>query len=158
MHLWIRVVGTLLVSALLSYPVWAPQWGAGVLGEIYLVAFPGNLLIVVGFLALVALYARTLQVTARRAGSGRSGWVWWMFAIPANFVEDFYIVHRIGTALTGRVHPRVCSWWLLLGHAWCAFQLVSLLPGATGLVGGAVAVVAWLAHWAQTLAILRRLA
>jgi hypothetical protein len=157
MHRWIRVVGTLLVVVALSYPLWAPQWGAGLLGEIFVVPFPGNLLIVVGFLALVALYCRTLQVTMRRAGSSRSGSVWWMFAVPANFVEDFYIVRRIGSVLRGRIAPRIHSSWLLLGHGWCAFQLVSLLPGAVGLTGGTVAVVAWLAHWVLTLGILRRL-
>lgn len=145
------------MAALLSSPLWAPQWGPGLLGEISVVPFPGNLLIVAGFLALVALYCRTLQVTLKRAGAARTGSVWWMFAIPANFVEDFYIVHRVGTALGGRIDPRARSRWWLLGQTWCAFQIVSLLPGVVGLVGGVVALATWLAHWVATISILKQL-
>ncbi len=151
------MTGTLLVVALLTFPLWAPQWGTGLLGEIALVAFPGNLLVVVGFLAAVALYCRTLQVTMDRVGAARSRSVWWMFAIPANFVEDFYIVGRVGGALAGHVDHRTRGRWVLLGRSWCAFQIVSLLPGVVGLVGGAVALVAWSAHWVSTLSILKRL-
>jgi hypothetical protein len=156
-HRRIRIIGTLLVVALLTAPWWAPQWGPGLLGEIAVVAFPGNLLIVGGFLALVALYCRTLQATMSRAGAARSASVWWMFAIPANFVEDFYIVNRVGAALDPLVERPALNRWLLLGHAWCALQLLSLLPGVVGLTGGALAIAAWLAHWVSTLSILRRL-
>lgn len=157
MHLWIRIIGTVAVTALLTSPLWAPAWGAGLLGEILLVPFPGNLVVVGGFLALVAAYCLTLQRTLRLAGAPRPASVWWMFAIPANFVEDFYIVQRVGVAIAGAVPPGVLTGWRWLGFGWCAFQIVSLVPGVIGLLGGTVAIVLWLTHWMLTLVVNRRL-
>lgn len=152
MHALIRILGTLAVTVLLSYPLWAPQWGAGLLGEVFLVPFPGNLLVVLGFLGLVALYCATLQRTLRLAGE-RSRAVWWMFAIPANFVEDFYIVHRVGKALRPHCPAPQVRTWLMLGHGWCVLQILSLLPGLVGMYSGGLAILAWLMHWKLTLSI-----
>lgn len=146
------------MTVLLAYPLWAPTWGTGLLGEIFLVPFPGNLVIVAGFLGLVAVYCATLQLTMRRAGAPRPASVWWMFAIPVNFVEDFYIVHRVGAAVSGRASSvGALRGWLVLGYGWCAFQILSLLPGLIGLVSGGVAIVLWLTHWVLTLVWNRRL-
>ncbi|MBR8657234.1 hypothetical protein KDH83_28345 [Achromobacter sp. Marseille-Q0513] len=156
MHILIRVFGTLAVTALLTYPLWAPQWGAGLLGEIFLVPFPGNLALVLGFLALVALYCATLQRTLRLTGA-RGNVVWWMFAIPANFVEDFYIIHGIGQALRPRCDARRLRTWLMLGNGWCVLQILSLFPGHVGMSAGLLAIALWLAHWRLTIAINRSL-
>ena len=157
LHLAIRVLGTALVVVLLSAPLWVPGWGPGLIGEIGLVPFPGNLAIIAGFLLLVALYCLTLQRLVRRAGAGSGASVWWMFAIPANFVEDFYIVQRVGAAIAPRIGRAELGWWRWLGFGWCILQLVSLLPGELGRVGGALAILLWLAQWVLTLSITRRL-
>ncbi|GLU88670.1 MULTISPECIES: hypothetical protein [Agromyces] len=156
-HLTIRVLGTALVVVLLSAPLWVPGWGPGLIGEIALVPFPGNAAVIGGFLALVALYCLTLQRLVRRAGAGSGASVWWMFAIPANFVEDFFIIRRVADAVAPRTGTRALGWWRLLGYGWCALQIVSLLPGEAGQAGGALAILLWLAQWVLTLSISRRL-
>ncbi|QRO01514.1 hypothetical protein JRI60_22080 [Archangium violaceum] len=157
MHIVIRILGTAAVTALLTYPLWSPEWGTGLLGEIVLVPFPGNLLIIVGFLGLVAWYCASLQQTLRRAGAARPASVWWMFAIPANFVEDFYIVDRVSDALRPSTSSVTLLSWTALGYGWCGFQILSLFPGPVGVVSGGVAIVLWLTHWVFTLILNRRL-
>ena len=157
------VILTIPVVALLTQPLWAPQWGAGVLGEFAAAGPLGGTVAVAVFLGLVALYVRSLQhlllavPVAHRARTPRS--VWLMFAIPFNFVEDFQIVTDVAASVRtdGRTSAVVVSVWTWLGHAWCVLQIVSLLPGVLGLAGGAAAIVAWAVHWALTGVLTRRL-
>lgn len=159
----ITVLLTLPVVVLLTQPLWAPEWGAGILAEVAALGVWGALAAVAAFFRLVALYCGALQrllaavpAEARRR-SPRS--VWLMFAIPLNFVEYFFIVADVGHSLAGdgRVPSTSLRVWTVVGTAWCALQLVSLLPRPIGIVGGALAVALWLAHWAHTLVLLRRL-
>ncbi|WP_433790182.1 hypothetical protein [Actinoplanes sp. CA-252034] len=155
-----RIAGTSGVTILLTYPIWAPQWGAGLLGEIAGQPPWASAAIVAGFLGLVALFCRTLQrtLTLTRTGT-RPASVWWMFAIPHNFVEDFYIVRAVaGSLAAAGTPPARVRRWAALGYGWCALQIVSLLPGAAGLAGGAMALPLWGAHWVLTARLNRRLA
>ena len=157
------VVLTVPVVALLTQPLWAPGWGAGILGELALLGGPGVALAVAVFFVLVAFYCRSLQrllalvhPEARRR-SPRS--VWFMFALPFNFVEDFFIVADLAASLRqdGRTAPKTCRLWLVLGEAWCVLQIASLLPGEAGIVSGTVALLLWVWHWGHTVVIRRRL-
>lgn len=164
MRIAVKIVGTLGVTVLLAQPLWAPQWGRGLLGEIAVFPPPVALAVVAGFLGLVALYCRALQralaLVGPRPGVAAPASVWWMFAIPYNFVEDFFIVHAVATGLRreGSTPAPALRRLSALGYGWCALQILSLLPGAPGYAGGAVAVPLWLAHWALTLRVNRRLA
>lgn len=159
----IKAAGTALVSILLSHPLWAPQWGRGILGEVGAQGMPGALIAVAVFFGLVALYCRALQRTmtavrpAARTASPAS--VWWMFAIPYNFTEDFFIVRTVTASLTadGHVTGGFIRWWTALGYSWCTLQILSLLPGTTGYIGGAVALPLWAAHWIMTVRVNRML-
>ncbi|MCM2394289.1 hypothetical protein [Streptomyces albipurpureus] len=160
----LKVIGTLLVLVPLMYPLWAPEWGRGILGEVESQGMPGALIAVAIFFGLVALYCRALQrtltllpSTARTAAPAS---VWWMFAIPYNFTEDFFIVRSIAASLTADpvIPTPVVRRWATVGYGWCAAQILSLFPGAAGYLGGAVALVLWAAHWIMTVRFNRRLA
>lgn len=158
-----KLLLTLPVCALLTQPLWAPQWGAGILGEVHALGTVGAAVAVLVFLALVAAYCRHLQrllaAIARPARTASPRSVWWMFAIPYNFVEDFFIVCAIADSLRndGRIDPARQRRWRRLGLAWCALQIVSLLPGAVGVAGGGAALLAWSGHWALSVRLLRSL-
>ncbi|MBB4854141.1 hypothetical protein HNP40_001521 [Mycobacteroides chelonae] len=155
---------TIPVIVLLLQPLWAPQWGSGILGEVSTTGPVAALAAAAVFFALVALYCRTLQQILiclpewGRVRSPRS--VWWMFALPFNFVEDFFIVNDIAgsLAVTSVISGTGRSTWRTTGLTWCALQIMSLLPGPVGLVGGVLAIPVWLGNWAHAGVILRRLA
>ncbi|MBO4206227.1 hypothetical protein [Micromonospora echinofusca] len=154
---------TLPVVALLAQPLWAPSWGAGILGEVTAFGVPGAVAALALFFGLVALYCRKLQHLQERvrpdarARSPRS--VWLMFAIPFNFVEDFRIIADLGGSLRrdGRLSGSVIRSWKVVGTAWCILQIASLLPGTVGLTSGLLAVAAWAWHWGHTALLGRRL-
>ncbi|MFI6738873.1 hypothetical protein ACIBI9_38615 [Nonomuraea sp. NPDC050451] len=160
----IKILGTVLVSILLTYPLWAPHWGSGILGEIAALGMPGGLIAIAVFFGLVALYCRALQrtmtVVRPQARAAAPASVWWMFVIPYNFVEDFSIVRTVSASLAadGRATSGFVQKWAVLGYGWCAFQILSLFPGAAGYAGGAVALLLWAAHWIMTVQVSRRLA
>ncbi|MGX2995348.1 hypothetical protein JNUCC64_13800 [Streptomyces sp. JNUCC 64] len=152
----VRTVGTALVTALLTAPLWVPGWGPGILGEIAAAGFVGSLVTITVFFGLVALYCRALQRTLELVPSGtrtvRPSSVWWMFAIPHNFTEDFFIVRNLTASLTadGRLPEAFVRRWALIGYGWCVFQILSLFPGVPGYAGGALAIGLWAAHWVMT--------
>jgi hypothetical protein len=159
----VKIVGTVAVTVLLSYPLWAPQWGAGILGEVAGLPPAVALGAVAAFLGLVALYCgalwRTLTLVHPEARTAPAASVWWMFAIPYNFTEDFFIVRTVATSLAvdARVPARELRRWSAFGYCWCAGQILSLFPGIAGYLGGAVAIPLWAAHWIMTVRINRRL-
>lgn len=156
------VLLTIPVLALLTQPLWAPQWGAGMLGEIAALGPWGSIAAIAGFFGLVALYVRTLAQLlvpvppAARARSPRS--LWLMFAIPLNFVEDIEIVRDIATSLRAerRLAPRAIGWWQAMGLGWCALQIISLAPTEVGVAGGGLGLALWAAHWVFTGVLIRR--
>lgn len=159
----LTLVLTVPVVVLLAQPLWAPQWGAGILGELAVLGAIGSAIAVAVFFGLVALYCRSLQRMLQaiappdRARSPRS--VWLMFAIPFNFVEDFFIVADLASSLRrdGRTAPGAARLWLILGETWCVLQIASLLPREAGVVSGALALLAWTLHWVHTGVLHRRI-
>lgn len=160
----IVILLTIPVVGLLTQPLWAPHWGAGILGEVAALGTIGAILATAVFFGLVALYCLSLirllsQVRPDdRARTPRS--LWLMFAIPFNFIEDFAIVADIRTSLRrdGRIGHRDSAIWFALGLGWCGLQLGSLIPGTVGFAAGALALIAWVAHWWHTTELTRRLA
>lgn len=154
------IVLTAPVLALLTQPLWAPQWGAGILGEVAALGPLWATIAIAGFFGAVALYCSVLHRIARSlpetAAGPRPRSVWLMFAIPFNFVEDFFIVCELGAAL-GRARVARASAWRTIGLAWCALQIVSLVPGVAGQSAGVVALAVWVAHWILSAQILRKL-
>ena len=140
----------------LVYPFFDPTLQGGILGEMQLLGPAGSLLVAVGFLVLVFFYARDLKrvlqqvsPTARQASPNS---VWFMFLLPYNFIEDFFIVAIVANSLAreARSNPALAafrSFGMVSGLGWCAAQLVSLIPNLMGSIGGLVAIVLWIWHW-----------
>lgn len=160
----IVVLLTIPVVALLAQPLWAPQWGIGILGEVAALGWVAGPMAVVIFFGLIALYVRSLQrllVRVRvenRIRSPRS--LWLMFAIPFNFVEDFFIVAETARSLRAEacLPARWLRVWQLVGLGWCGLQIVSLAPGEFGVAAGALALIGWVAHWVLTAWAIQRIA
>ncbi len=129
----------------------------GILGEISVFGPTISVVVVSVFLLLVVLYARDLAKCLRlvspeaRAASPNS--VWWMLVLPYNFIEDFFIMINIAKslqteALSNRALAQFTSFGKFSGLAWCACQIISLLPNEVGSLFGLIAIVFWGWHWA----------
>jgi hypothetical protein len=153
----LKIALSLLVGAALLYPFFAAEPVGGVFAELQLFGTAGAVAAATVFLLLVALYARdlsrTLQLVAPASRTASPASVWWMFLLPYNFIEDFFIVANVARSLEREAAQnaalaRFRSFGMRSGIGWCAAQLVSLVPNEIGSAAGAVAVVAWGWHWA----------
>ncbi len=154
--LFFKLTATALVSLGLAYPLMAADARAGVLASVARIGLPTLLVLVTAFLAMVALYCRTLQRclerVRRESRAANPGSVWLMFLIPYNFVEDFFIVHNVARSLRAEaaVNPALTGlrgYGAASGLGWCTAQIVSLVPNRVGEIAGVVAFVLWLVHW-----------
>lgn len=152
MRLALKVLLTVPVVAMLAWSFAPPR--SGVFGELEALG-PAAPLVAVAFFVVVVLYCRDLELLLRAldedalVASPRS--VWWMLLLPFNFVEDFVIVSNVSTSLERQW--RSCPQFAGLGTgrisglAWCALQIVSLVPSTVGLVASVLALPPWLWHW-----------
>lgn len=152
----LKLLLTVPVAVALAYPLVVPGANAGVFRELALAGPVGAALIGIAFLAAVALYcrdlARSLERVApeSRAATPRS--VWLMFAIPYNFVEDFFIVDNVARSLEREARRNGAlrsfrTFGRRTGLGWCTAQIVSLVPHEIGSLASLVALVLWVAHW-----------
>lgn len=153
----IKLLLTLVVGVALVYPFVRTTPGAGVLSTVESIGTVAIVSITISFLIAVAFYCRTLQRCLRlvrptaRAAEPKS--VWYMFLIPYNFVEDFFIVHNVTRSLQAEaaLNPALTGmrrFGAFSGFGWCVAQIVSLLPNRVGEIAGVVALVLWGIHWA----------
>lgn len=151
-----KLFATTLVTAILAYPFIDPSLRTGVFASVAPVGILGVLALTTLFLLAVALYCRSLQHCLQlvqpeaRAVNPKS--VWFMFLIPYNFVEDFFIINNINKSLRieARINPRLSalkSVGALSGFGWCTAQIVSLLPNHIGEAASVVAIIFWVMHW-----------
>lgn len=167
---WLLVL-KLVLTAGVGWALWhafqvAPE-GRGIFGEIALFGPYGALAAVALFLGVVFFYCRdlgrTLAAVSPAARKAPPASVWWMFVLPYNFIEDFFIIHNVSASLRAeaRRHAGLAGWrrfgeWSGLG--WCGAQIVSLVPNLLGSTAGLIALVLWLIHWRlirRALAVLR---
>jgi len=156
---WLPLV-KLVLAAGVGWALWhavqvAPQ-GRGIFGEIALFGLWGAMVAVALFLIAVFFYCRDLGRTlaavspAARAASPAS--VWWMFALPYNFIEDFFIIRNVSVSLRAEARRnRALGGWRHFGEwsglGWCGAQIISLVPNLLGSAASLVALVLWLIHW-----------
>lgn len=141
---------------MLLYSFLDPAMHSGALASLEALGWLPVVLIVGAFLIAVAIYCRSLQrclslvAPACRTAEPRS--VWYMFLIPYNFIEDFFIVRNVTRSLANeaRLNPRLANikhFGAVSGYGWCSAQLVSLLPNLAGEIAAVVALFFWLIHW-----------
>ncbi|WP_254617378.1 hypothetical protein [Burkholderia metallica] len=141
----------------LAYPLVYPSKDGGVLGEIAVLGTIGSIVVIAVFLALVYAYASDLRTTLKSVNRGsrvaEPNSVWFMFLLPYNFIEDFFIISNVAKSLEAesRINPALSglrSFGRISGIGWCLAQVLSLIPNTIGSLAGGVAVFLWVWHWA----------
>lgn len=151
-----KIAATVLVTAALLYPFFNPEIRSGVFASLDTVGWLPTVALTVLFLTGVALYCLSLQRSlslvhpACRAAQPRS--VWFMFLLPYNFVEDFFIIHNITRSLRLEAQrnsrlDNIRSFGAVSGYGWCTAQIVCLLPNLIGEIASVIALVCWAVHW-----------
>ncbi|KUZ75158.1 hypothetical protein WI38_33815 [Burkholderia ubonensis] len=140
----------------LAYPLIYPTEDGGVLSEIEMLGTVGGIVVVAVFLALVYAYASDLRTTLKSVSRGsrvaEPNSVWFMFLLPYNFIEDFFIISNVAKSLEAesRINPALSglrSFGRISGIGWCLAQVLSLIPDTIGYIASGVAVLLWVWHW-----------
>lgn len=138
------------------YPYWGNTAKSGVLEPILEFGiFPSVTLMVVFFTA-IGFYCKALQTTLElvqpqnRKAAPRS--VWFMFLLPYNFIEDFFIVINISRSLEQEAgtNPGFCNdrdFGMITGIGWSIAQIMSFIPNIVGQLAGAIGIILWIWHW-----------
>ncbi|MCU0435401.1 MAG: hypothetical protein MUC87_18230 [Bacteroidia bacterium] len=166
MNFLIRFSLTALLVTWALLPYFENSHHKNVPGEILQIGMVWSILIVAAFFVMVAFYCRTLQKCLslikpeNRKASPKS--VWYMFALPFNFVEDFFIVIHLAHSLeeekkTNGALKEVNDFGLVSGIGWCVAQVLSFVPGVVGQIAGLLGMVLVVYHWVIILRINRRL-
>lgn len=155
-NLLIRLVLTALLVAWAALPYYSGSGAEGVLSEVFKIGIGPAVVIMAGFFIMVGFYCRTLQRCLtlirpqHRKAAPRS--VWYMFAIPFNFVEDFFIVINIARSIEQeQAHNErlkgLSDFGMASGIGWSIAQLLSFVPGMVGQIAGLLGMMLVIYHW-----------
>lgn len=86
-----------------------------------------------------------------------------MFAIPFNFVEDFFIVINVANSIeeeqkTNDNLVTVTDFGMVTGIGWSLAQILSFIPNMVGQIAGLIGMILVIYHWIQIAKINRLLA
>lgn len=107
---------------------------------------------------MVGFYCRTLQrcltLIKPENRKAKPSSVWFMFAIPLNFVEDFFIVINIANSIeeekkTNIALKNVSDFGMISGIGWSISQILSFVPNFVGQTAGLLGIILVIYHWIQ---------
>lgn len=156
MNILIKIVLTIIIVLAITYPYINPAEEVSILDRVFSIGLTGSLILAVIFLTAVAFYCRTLQKCLElihpdcRAASPKS--VWFMFLIPFNIIEDFFIVLNISNSIQAEARQNTSLLTLkefgtVSGLGWCIAQVLSFIPNYVGQISGFVGLILWILHW-----------
>ncbi|PIE50983.1 MAG: hypothetical protein CSA38_00485 [Flavobacteriales bacterium] len=154
----VRLILTALLVAWVIYPYINNTPDESILAEIFHLGILPSILIMGSFFIMVAFYCRTLQKTLtlikpeNRKATPKS--VWYMFALPFNFVEDFFIVINVANSLDAekKSNPKlqtVSDFGMVSGIGWSIAQILSFIPNMVGQIAGLVGMILVIYHWVK---------
>lgn len=152
----LKVILTIPIGIGLAYPFLRPDVPGGILGELKIFGPVGSVVAIATFFLLVLFYAldliTSLNLVSPASRKAKPNSVWFMFLLPFNFIEDFFIVSNVAKSLKAEaaINPALAtfkSFGMISGLGWCAAQVVSLIPNQIGSAAGLVAIGFWIWHW-----------
>jgi len=89
--------------------------------------------------------------------------VWYMFTVPFNFVEDFFIVINIASSIEEEKKSNIklkdiSDFGRVSGIGWSISQVLSFIPNIVGQMAGLLGMILVIYHWTQIARINRQLA
>lgn len=152
----LKILASIPIGFGLIYPFLYDSNAAGLFGELRMFGTVGAIIAALVFLLLVLFYAldliKCLRLVAPESRRAAPNSVWWMFLLPYNFIEDFFIIFNVSKSLEAeaKLRPELArfkSFGMISGLGWCAAQVVSLIPNEIGAGAGLLAILLWIWHW-----------
>lgn len=153
-----RIILTILLVAWAVMPYIDSSTNESVLNEIFRIGILPSILIIGAFFIMVGFYCRTLQrclnLLKPESRKAKPTSVWYMFAIPFNFVEDFFIVINVANSIeeekkTNPKLSRITDFGMVSGIGWSIAQVLSFIPNIVGQIAGLLGMILVIYHWAQ---------
>jgi hypothetical protein len=152
----VKIILSIAVAICAVYPYVFPSQKSGSIETVAELGLMGSIVLGVLFFAAIAFYCRDLEKCLsriqpqNRTASPKS--VWYMFLIPYNIIEDFFIIITISSSIQNerKVNSNLYSIkddGLVIGIGWCTAQVLSLIPSVGGQISGLIALVLWVIHW-----------
>lgn len=158
MNILIKLVLTALLVWWVALPLVEQSPGNNVLSEILATGIVESILIIAAFFIMVAFYCRTLQkcfsLIQPQNRKAQPHSVWYMFALPFNFIEDFFIVINLANSIeaekkTNQKLDHVKDNGMVTGISWSIAQLMSFIPNIVGQTAGLLGMLLVIVHWIQ---------
>lgn len=144
----------ILLCAILPYLNSSDKSGA--LETISSIGVVGIAILIITFFVAIAYYCKALQkcltliAPQNRKATPKS--VWYMFLMPFNFIEDFFIMINISNSLEEEAKHNnklsgIKDFGMITGMGWSIAQILSFVPNIAGQIAGALGIVLWIIHW-----------
>ena len=158
MNILIKITLTILLVVWATQPFIMPTNEDSILSEIYRIGVFPSIAIMLSFFVMVAFYCRTLQrcltLIKPENRKAKPTSVWYMFAIPFNFIEDFFIVINVANSIQEEKKSNiklknVSDFGMVSGIGWSIAQVLSFIPNIVGQIAGLLGMVLVIYHWYQ---------
>ncbi len=152
----IKIVLSALIALCGVYPYVFSTESTGVFNMLNSTDIIALSLLILVFLVAIAFYCKSLQTclllihSDNRKANPTS--VWWMFLIPFNIIEDFFIIINVSNSIEkeAQFNPRLSTikdFGFVSGIGWCIAQVISFVPNYVGQIAGLVGFIFWIMHW-----------
>ncbi|WP_445722847.1 hypothetical protein [Flavobacterium sp.] len=156
MNVIIKIIITALLLLIAINPYFENGQIPGGLSEFRSLGLIPSIILILIFFTAIAFYCKSLQTTLNlikienRTRKPKS--VWYMYLIPFNFIEDFFIIIDISNSLKNEMRSneslkKFGDFGLTIGIGWSVAQLFSLIPNIAGQISGFVGIILWIIHW-----------
>ncbi|RZK26523.1 MAG: hypothetical protein EOO43_02575 [Flavobacterium sp.] len=144
----------ILLSA--AMPLFNSSNSESALDTIFSIGVAQTIILFAAFFIAVAFYCLSLQtclaLIAPHNRKAPPASVWYMFLIPFNFIEDFFIMINISQSLEeeARFNSKLSGikdFGMITGIGWSIAQIISLVPNIAGQIAGAFGLILWIVHW-----------
>lgn len=156
MNLLIKISLSTIILLIAIFPYLNTSDKSGTI-EIFSSICPlGIIILMATFFSAIGFYCKSLQKClslispTNRNANPKS--VWFMFLLPFNFIEDFFIIINISNSIENetKYNSKLSSIkdnGMLTGIGWCIAQVLSFAPNVAGQIAGVLGLVLWLIHW-----------
>lgn len=116
----------------------------------------GSAAIIIIFFTAIGFYCmdlkRCLELIEPKNRKANPKSVWYMFLMPYNFIEDFFIMINISNSLEEEAKENKKlennnDFGMTTGIGWCIAQILSFVPNYAGQIASIIGLILWIIHW-----------